>query len=76
MKTPWDPRSVLLLSPTKQNQKQRQALVNWKKRVGEKEAQRIVTEAPDNGSMHASLEYWVKNENYTGETTILSERNG
>ena len=24
--------------------------------------------------MHAILEYWVKNENYTGETTILSEK--
>ena len=23
--------------------------------------------------MHAILEYWVKNENYTGETTILSK---
>ena len=23
--------------------------------------------------MHAILEYWVKNETYTGETTILSQ---
>lgn len=68
------PSVTTILDKTKP-QKQRQALANWKKRVGEKEAQRIVTEASDNGSrMHAILEYWVKNENYTGETTILSEK--
>ena len=68
------PSVTTILDKTKP-QKQRQALANWKKRVGEKEAQRIVTEAADNGSrMHAILEYWVKNENYTGETTILSEK--
>jgi len=74
---PWGdpvPSVTTILDKTKP-QKQRQALANWKKRVGEKEAQRIVTEAADNGSrMHAILEYWVKNENYTGETTILSEK--
>lgn len=68
------PSVTTILDKTKP-QKQRQALANWKKRVGEKEAKRIVTEAADNGSrMHAILEYWVKNENYTGETTILSEK--
>jgi genome maintenance exonuclease 1 len=68
------PSVTTILDKTKP-QKQRQALANWKKRVGEKEAQRIVTEASDNGSrMHAILEYWVKNENYTGQTTILSEK--
>ena len=74
---PWGdpvPSVTTILDKTKP-QKQRQALANWKKRVGEKEAQRIVTESADNGSrMHAILEYWVKNENYTGETTILSEK--
>ena len=74
---PWGeavPSVTTILDKTKP-QKERQALANWKKRVGEKEAQRIVTEAADNGSrMHAILEYWVKNEKYTGETTILSEK--
>ena len=42
------PSVTTILDKTKP-QKQRQALANWKKRVGEKEAQRIVTEASDNG---------------------------
>ncbi len=67
------PSVTTILDKTKPKEK-REALNRWKKRVGEKEAQRIVTEASDNGSrMHAILEYWVKNEKYTGETTILSE---
>ena len=67
------PSVTTILDKTKPKEK-RDALNRWKKRVGEKEAQRIVTEASDNGSrMHAILEYWVKNETYTGETTILSE---
>ena len=62
-----------ILDKTKPKEK-REALNRWKKRVGEANAQRIVAEASDNGSrMHAILEYWVKNETYTGETTILSE---
>ena len=67
------PSVTTILDKTKPKEK-REALNRWKKRVGEKEAQRIVTEASDNGSrMHAILEYWVKNEKYTGETTILSQ---
>ena len=67
------PSVTTILDKTKPREK-KEALNRWKKRVGEKEAQRIVTEASDNGSrMHAILEYWVKNEKYTGETTILSE---
>ena len=37
--------NVLQLYPTKQSLKKKVKSVNWKKRVGEKEAQRIVTEA-------------------------------
>ena len=74
---PWGepvPSVTTILDKTKPKEK-REALQRWKKRVGEKEAQRIVTEASDNGSrMHAILEYWVKNETYTGETTILSQK--
>lgn len=68
------PSVTTILDATKPKEK-REALANWRKRVGEKEAQRITTEAADNGTrMHAILEYWVKNEQYTGETTILSEK--
>ena len=67
------PSVTTILDKTKPKEK-REALNRWKKRVGEANAQRIVAEASDNGSrMHAILEYWVKNETYTGETTILSE---
>lgn len=67
------PSVTTILDKTKPREK-REALNRWKKRVGEANAQRIVAEASDNGSrMHAILEYWVKNETYTGETTILSE---
>lgn len=66
------PSVTTILDKTKPREK-REALANWKKRVGEEQAQKIVTEAADNGTrMHAILEYWTKNEEYTGETTPLS----
>lgn len=72
---PWGdavPSVTTILDRTKPREK-REALNNWKKRVGEKEAQRIVTEAANVGTqMHNMLEAWVKNEEYTGESTIQS----
>jgi genome maintenance exonuclease 1 len=39
------------------------ALANWKKRVGEQEAQKIVTEAANRGTrMHTYLEHYIKND--------------
>lgn len=74
---PWGdpvPSVTTILDATKPKEK-REALANWKKRVGVEEAARITREAADNGTrMHAILEHWVKNEDYTGETTILSEK--
>ena len=68
------PSVTTILDKTKPY-KERAALANWKKRVGEVEAQRITTEAADNGTrMHTILEYWAKNEQYTGETTVLSQK--
>lgn len=68
------PSVTTILDATKPKEK-REALANWKKRVGVEEAARITREAADNGTrMHAILEHWVKNEDYTGETTILSEK--
>lgn len=74
---PWGdpvPSVTTILDKTKPREK-REALQRWKKRVGEAEAQRITTEAADNGTrMHAILESWTKNEEYTGTTTILSQK--
>jgi len=72
---PWGdpvPSVTTILDKTKPKEK-REALNNWKKRVGETEAQRIITEAANVGTqMHNMLEAWVKNEEYTGESTIQS----
>ena len=66
------PSVTTILDKTKPKEK-REALANWKKRVGEKQAQKIVTEAANVGTqMHNMLEAWVKNEEYTGESTIQS----
>lgn len=72
---PWGepvPSVTTILDKTKPREK-REALNNWRKRVGESEAQRITTEAANVGTqMHNMLEAWVKNEEYTGESTIQS----
>jgi len=66
------PSVTTILDKTKPKEK-REALANWKKRVGEKQAQKIVTEAANVGTqMHNMLEAWVKNEEYNGESTIQS----
>jgi len=66
------PSVTTILDKTKPRQK-RIALANWKKRVGEKQAQKIVTEAASTGTyMHAILEAWVLNEEYSGESTVQS----
>jgi genome maintenance exonuclease 1 len=67
------PSVTTILDKTKPKEK-REALANWKKRVGEKEAQKIVTEAANVGTqMHNMLEAWVKNEEYTGDRSIQAE---
>ena len=49
-----------ILDKTKSEEK-KQALRNWKKRVGEEKAQQIVTEAPGRGTrMHKWLEDYVE----------------
>lgn len=65
------PSVTTILDKTKPREK-REALANWKKRVGDKEAQRIVTEAANVGTvMHNILEYWVKNEEYDPGNNIV-----
>jgi len=56
------PSVTTILDRTKPEEK-RQALANWKKRVGEQKAQEITTEAANRGTrMHAYLEHYVINE--------------
>lgn len=53
------PSVTTILDRTKPEEK-RQALANWKKRVGEQQAQQITTEAANRGTrMHAYLESYV-----------------
>jgi genome maintenance exonuclease 1 len=53
------PSVTTILDRTKPEEK-KQALANWKKRVGEQQAQQIVTEAANRGTrMHAYLESYV-----------------
>ncbi len=72
---PWGdpvPSVTTILDKTKPQEK-REALNNWRQRVGEAEAQKITTEAANVGTqMHNMLESWVKNEEYTGTSTIQS----
>lgn len=73
---PWGepvPSVTTILDRTKPKEKV-EILNNWKKRVGEKEAARIVSEAANVGTqMHAILEYWLKNQEYSGDTTLQSQ---
>ena len=67
------PSVTTILDKTKPKEK-REALANWKKRVGEKKAQEIVTEAANVGTiMHNILESWVKNEDYSGDRILQAE---
>lgn len=56
------PSVTTILDKTKPQEK-REALENWKKRVGEAQAQAITTEAANRGTrMHAYLETYIKSE--------------
>lgn len=67
------PSVTTILDRTKPKEK-REALNNWKKRVGEEQAQKIVTEAANVGTiMHNILESWVKNEDYSGDRILQAE---
>jgi genome maintenance exonuclease 1 len=58
------PSVTTILDKTKSEEK-KQILNDWKKRVGEEQAQQIVTEAANVGTiMHGILEHWVKNETH------------
>jgi len=49
-------------------------LIAWKKRVGEKKAQEIVTEAASVGTvMHEILEAWSLNQEYTGKNLLQAK---
>jgi len=68
------PSVTTILDKTKPREK-REALANWKKRVGTVEAQRITTEAANVGTvMHNILEYWVKNEAYDPGNNMVHQQ--
>jgi genome maintenance exonuclease 1 len=68
------PSVTTILDKTKPREK-REALANWKKRVGTVEAQRITTEAANVGTvMHNILEYWVKNEEYDPGNNMVHQQ--
>jgi len=67
------PSVTTILDKTKPREK-RQALANWKKRVGVENAQKITTEAANVGTiMHNMLESWSKNEDYTGDNLLQAK---
>ena len=74
---PWGdpvPSVTTILDKTKPREK-REALANWKKRVGEEEAQRIVSEAANVGTvMHAILENYVLNQEYDPGNNIVHKQ--
>lgn len=56
------PSVTTILDATK-SEESKKALFNWRKRVGEAQAQQITTEAAGRGTrMHKWLENWVKND--------------
>jgi len=74
---PWGdpvPSVTTILSATQAPEK-RAGLAKWKKRVGDVEAQRIVTEASNVGSvMHNILEKWFKNEEYNPGNNVVHKQ--
>lgn len=74
---PWGdpvPSVTTILSAT-QSAEKKAGLARWKKRVGDSEAQRIVTEASNVGSvMHNILEKWFKNEEYNPGNNMVHKQ--
>jgi len=68
------PSVTTILDKTKSAEKQ-QVLANWRKRVGDTEAQRITTEAANTGTvMHAILENWVNNVDYNPGNNLIHQQ--
>ena len=68
------PSVTTILDRTKTEEK-RQALANWKKRVGEQAAQTIVTEAAGRGtSMHKMIERWLAGEDITPGSNLVHQQ--
>lgn len=62
-----------ILDKTK-SEESKQALFNWKKRVGEKQAQAITTEAASRGtSMHSHLENWLKTGELENKSNLVHQ---
>lgn len=63
-----------ILDKTKPEEK-KQALYEWRKRVGEKQAQAITTEAASRGtSMHSHLEKWLEYGSYKAGSNLVHQQ--
>ena len=68
------PSVTTILDRTKSEEK-KQALANWKKRVGSAEAQRITTESANIGTViHAMIESYILGEDYSPGGNLIFKR--
>jgi len=68
------PSVTTVLDKTKSREK-REALANWKKRVGKETAQQITTEAANVGTvMHSILEHYVGNSEYNPGNNLIHQQ--
>lgn len=68
------PSVTTILDATK-SQEQREALANWKKRVGEQQAQQISTEAANVGTlMHKNLELYIESQQRKVGSNVIHQK--
>ena len=68
------PSVTTILDATK-SQEQREALANWKKRVGEQQAQQISTEAANVGTlMHKNLELYIESHERKVGSNVIHQK--
>ena len=75
-KTPTGPLpSVTTILDKMKSAEKREALANWKKRVGSAEAQRITTESANIGTViHAMIESYILGEDYSPGGNLIFKR--
>lgn len=67
--------SVTTILDKMKSAEKRQALANWKKRVGTAEAQRITTESANIGTIiHAMIESYILGEDYSAGSNLIFQR--
>lgn len=67
--------SVTTILDKMKSAEKREALANWKKRVGTAEAQRITTESANIGTIiHAMIESYILGEDYSAGSNLIFQR--